>query len=150
MKLNWNSRHLTHSLIATATAAAMSVAPLANADGHGHGVTDDMIINDQASVEDVVSYGLGPRGQRFSPLDIINSDNVKSMVPAWAFSMGGEKQRGQESQPLIHEGVMYVTGSYSRMWAIDVRTGEEPWQYDQRLPDGILPCCDVVNRGAAL
>ena len=65
--------------------------------------------------------------------------------------MGGEKQRGQESQPMITaDGVMFVTGSYSRLWAIDARTGDELWQYDHRLPDGILPCCDVVNRGAAL
>lgn len=36
------------------------------------------------------------------------------------------------------------------MWAIDSRTGEELWQYEARLPDGIMPCCDVINRGAAL
>lgn len=45
---------------------------------------------------------------------------------------------------------MYITGSYSRVYAIDVMTGEELWQYDARLPEGILPCCDVVNRGAAI
>ena len=61
-----------------------------------------------------------------------------------------EKQRGQESQPLIYDGKMFVTGSYSRAWAIDVKTGEELWQYEQRLPEGIMPCCDVVNRGGAL
>ena len=45
---------------------------------------------------------------------------------------------------------MYITGSYSRVYAIDVKTGEELWQYDARLPEGILPCCDVVNRGGAI
>lgn len=45
---------------------------------------------------------------------------------------------------------MYITGSYSRLYAIDVKTGQELWQYDARLPEGILPCCDVVNRGAAI
>jgi alcohol dehydrogenase (cytochrome c) len=45
---------------------------------------------------------------------------------------------------------MYVTGSYSRVYAIDVKTGGEIWQYDARLPEGILPCCDVVNRGGAI
>jgi len=114
------------------------------------GVTIDSIVNDQASTDDVVTYGLGPRGQRFSPLDKINKDTVKAMVPAWAFSFGGEKQRGQESQPIIKDGVIYVTGSYSRMWAIDAASGDELWQYDARLPEGILPCCDVVNRGAAI
>ena len=45
---------------------------------------------------------------------------------------------------------MFVTASYSRIYALDARTGEELWQYEQRLPEGIMPCCDVVNRGAAL
>ncbi len=113
-------------------------------------VDDAMILQDQSTTDDVLSYGLGPRGQRYSPLDTMNTDNVKGLVPTWAFSFGGEKQRGQESQPLIHDGIMFVSASYSRMFAIDVATGEELWQYDHRLPDGILPCCDVVNRGGAL
>jgi alcohol dehydrogenase (cytochrome c) len=46
--------------------------------------------------------------------------------------------------------MMYITGSYSRLYAIDVKTGDEVWQYDARLPEGILPCCDVINRGAAI
>jgi alcohol dehydrogenase (cytochrome c) len=114
------------------------------------GVTDEDLANDQATVGDIVSNGMGRNAQRFSPMDQINRDTVKSLVPAWSFSFGGEKQRGQESQPLIYDGIMYVTGSYSRMWAIDVKSGKELWQYDARLPEGILPCCDVVNRGAAI
>jgi len=117
----------------------------ANADV---GIED--IVGDQSSTGDIVSYGLGPRGHRYSPLATLNKSNIKNLFPVWSFSFGGEKQRGQESQPLIKDGVMYVTGSYSRMWAIDVATGEELWQYDARLPEGILPCCDVVNRGAAI
>jgi len=113
-------------------------------------VTDKDIANDQMTTNDVVSYGMGLKGQRYSPLTKINGDTVEEMRPVWAFSLGGEKQRGQESQPLIKDGVMYITGSYSRMYAIDARTGEELWQYDARLPDGIMPCCDVINRGAAL
>ncbi len=113
-------------------------------------VTDQDILQDQSTPEDVVSYGLGPKAQRFSPLAKINKDTVKEIRPVWAFSLGGEKQRGQETQPLVKDGVMYITGSYSRMYAIDTNTGEELWQYDARLPDDIMPCCDVINRGAAL
>lgn len=113
-------------------------------------VTNSEIENDAMTTGDVVSYGMGPKGQRFSPLTQINRDTIKDLVPAWNFSFGGEKQRGQESQPLVKDGVMYVTGSYSRLFAIDVISGEELWQYDARLPDAILPCCDVINRGAAL
>ena len=38
-------------------------------------------------------------------------------------SFGGEKQRGQESQPLVYKGKMFVTASYSRLFAVDVKTG---------------------------
>ncbi len=114
------------------------------------GVTDKDILNDHKITSQIVTDGMGMQGQRFSPLKLINKNNVKKLLPTWAFSFGGEKQRGQESQPLIYDGVMYVTASYSRAFAIDVKTGEELWQYDARLPDGIMPCCDVVNRGAAL
>ncbi len=136
------SKPIVKQFAASALALAVSFGAQA--------VTDKDLMSDHETTGDVLTYGMGHQGQRFSPLKSLNSSNVKSLQPVWAFSFGGEKQRGQESQPLIADGVMYVTGSYSRMWAIDARTGEELWQYDARLPDGIMPCCDVVNRGAAI
>ncbi|WP_428035063.1 PQQ-dependent methanol/ethanol family dehydrogenase [Amphritea sp.] len=133
------------SFAVTALVAAMSVSGLSQAN-----VTDKDILDDQKTVEDVVSNGMGPRGQRYSPLDMINTDTVKDMRPVWSFSFGGEKQRGQESQPMVKDGVMYVTASYSRVFAVDTKTGDELWEYNARLPDGIMPCCDVINRGVAL
>lgn len=129
----------------SALVAAMAVTGTAQA-----GVTDKDIINDQMTTGDVVSNGMGLRGQRYSPMDKINTKTVKDMRPVWAFSFGGEKQRGQESQPMVKDGVMYVTASYSRVFAVDTTTGEELWEYNARLPDGIMPCCDVINRGVAL
>jgi alcohol dehydrogenase (cytochrome c) len=113
-------------------------------------VTDQMIATDAKTGGDVVSWGLGTQGQRYSPLKSVNTGNVGKLVPAWSFSFGGEKQRGQESQPLIHNGKMYVTASYSRIFALDAKTGAKLWKYEHRLPEGIMPCCDVINRGAAL
>ena len=113
-------------------------------------VSYNEILNDEKSTNDVLTYGMGQKGQRFSPLTQVNKDTVKDLVSVWNFSFGGEKQRGQESQPLVKDGVMYVTASYSRMYAIDLASGEELWQYNARLPDAILPCCDVINRGAAI
>jgi len=103
-----------------------------------------------SNTHEVLSNGLGSEGERFSPLKAINAQNVSKLVPAWTMSFGGEKQRGQESQPLVHDGKMFVTASYSRIYAIDVKTGAKLWKYEHRLPEGIMPCCDVVNRGAAL
>ncbi len=129
----------------SATALLMGASP-----SQGQGVTEQDILNDATTTNQVVSYGLGPRAHRFSPLDQVNAENAKDLVPVWSFSFGGEKQRGQESQAMVYDGVIYVTGSYSRVYAIDAKTGMELWQYDARLPQGILPCCDVINRGVAL
>jgi len=113
-------------------------------------VTDQMLEKASSNTHEVLSNGLGSEGERFSPLKAINAQNVSKLVPAWTMSFGGEKQRGQESQPLVHDGKMFVTASYSRIYAIDVKTGAKLWKYEHRLPEGIMPCCDVVNRGAAL
>ena len=113
-------------------------------------VTDAMISGDAASTNDVLSWGMGTQGQRHSPLSDINPKTINRLVPVWSMSFGGEKQRGQESQPLVHNGKMFVTASYSRIFALDAKTGKKLWKYEHRLPEGIMPCCDVVNRGAAL
>ncbi len=113
-------------------------------------VTDAMIANDATDNSSVLSWGMGTQGQRYSSLDAVNTKTVKNLVPVWSMSFGGEKQRGQESQPLVYNGKMFVTASYSRLFAVDVKTGQKLWKYEHRLPEGIMPCCDVVNRGAAL
>ena len=140
------SRYLG-SLMAVGMVAALQAVP-ANADNTGPTSAD--LLNDANSTGDVLTYGMGPQAQRFSPMTQVNAGNVAHLVPAFAASLGGEKQRGQEAQPLVYDGTIYVTGSYSRMFAFDSRTGEKKWEYDARLPDGIMPCCDVVNRGAAI
>jgi alcohol dehydrogenase (cytochrome c) len=131
-------------------ALAISLAISVTAQTASATVTDQDILNDHSITTQVVTNGMGLQGQRFSPLKQINQGNVKKLLPVWSFSFGGEKQRGQEAQPIVHDGVMYITGSYSRVFAVDIKTGEELWQYDARLPDGIMPCCDVINRGAAI
>ncbi|HET9645605.1 MAG TPA: PQQ-dependent methanol/ethanol family dehydrogenase, partial [Burkholderiaceae bacterium] len=113
-------------------------------------VTDEMIRNDPRAGRNVLSWGMGTQGQRHSPLKQVNVNNVAQLQPLWAFSFGGEKQRGQEAQPVVVDGKMFVTASYSRIFALDAATGRKLWKYEHRLPDGIMPCCDVINRGAAL
>ena len=122
----------------------------ATAHVSAQGVTDAMIANDAATPDNVLSWGLGTQGQRHSTLTGINAKNINKLVPVWSMSFGGEKQRGQQSQPLVHNGKMFVTASYSRIYAVDSKTGKKLWKYEHRLPEGIMPCCDVINRGAAL
>lgn len=147
--MNHNSNPTRHWRYGLISAAALGVTALFSTQAMA-GVTDAMIVNDQQQTDAIVTVGMGQHGQRYSPLKQVNDTTVGDLVPAWSFSFGGEKQRGQEAQPLMYNGKIFVTGSYSRMWALDARTGERLWAYEARLPDGIMPCCDVINRGAAL
>ena len=128
----------------------LSILVMAACAQAGAQVTDAMIANDANTPEDVLSWGMGTQGQRHSTLKDVNVKTIGRLVPVWSMSFGGEKQRGQESQPVVHNGKMFVTGSYSRIFALDAKTGEKLWKYEHRLPEGIMPCCDVINRGAAL
>ena len=135
--------HCCLVLLVAAGAAAVCL-------GAPGGVTDAMIEQSAQDTSDVLTVGMGPQGQRYSPLSQINTQTVGRLTPVWVMSLGGEKQRGQEAAPLIYNGRMFVTASYSRIYAFDTKTGRKLWKYEARLPEGIMPCCDVVNRGAAL
>ncbi len=128
----------------------LSILVMAATAHVGAQVTDAMISNDAATTDNVLTSGLGTQGQRHSPLSDVNAKSISRLVPVWSMSFGGEKQRGQQSQPLVNNGKMFVTASYSRIYAVDTKTGQKLWKYEHRLPEGIMPCCDVINRGAAL
>ena len=90
---------------------------------------------------------------RFSGLDQINADNVKSLKVAWTFSTG--VNRGHEAAPLVVGSTMYVVTPYPNiLYALDLSPGKEgtaKWKYE---PDPVaaaqgVACCDLVNRGAA-
>jgi len=88
--------------------------------------------------------------QRFSPLDAINTDNVSGLELAWYADT--DTTRGLEASPIVVDGVMFTTGSWSLVYAHDAKTGEELWRYDPEVPRewGAKACCDVVNRGVAV
>jgi len=104
---------------------------------------------DAQSTDSVLTYGMGYGQQRYSPLKQINKDTVKRLVPVWNYSLADT--RGQESHPIIQNGVMYVT-THAATIAIDAMTGKEIWktkvEYPKETPR--IACCGIVNRGAAI
>ena len=88
--------------------------------------------------------------QRFSPLAKINADNVKQLGLAWSVKL--DVDRGVEATPIVVDGVMYTTGAYSMVYALDARTGRQLWKYDPQVSRDVSRkgCCDVVNRGVAV
>jgi len=88
--------------------------------------------------------------QRFSPLKQINDQNVQKLGLVWSHELG--TNRGLEATPLVVNGVIYTTGEWSVVYALNARTGEILWTYDPKVPRSRARtiCCDVVNRGVAL
>ena len=66
----------------------------------------------------VLTYGMGYSNQRYSPLKRIDKRNVGRLVPVWNYSLNNPQ--GQESQPIVYDGTMYVTTHTSTV-AIDAR-----------------------------
>ncbi len=97
-----------------------------------------------------VMYGRTYDDHRFSPLNQINEQTVGKLGLAWSRELG--TTRGLEATPLVEDGVIYTTGSWSVVYAIDAKTGEVRWTYDPKVPRerAYFICCDVVNRGVAL
>ncbi len=89
-------------------------------------------------------YGLQQNLQRYSPLTQINDQNVKQLKPAWILSLGDN--RGQQTQPLIINGVMYAT-THNATYAIDAKTGRQIWKTTIEYPADTVTCCGITNRG---
>jgi len=111
-------------------------------------VTDERLTHPDAA--DWLMFRRTYDGGGFSPLKQINTKTVKDLVPVWSYSTG--VNAGHEAAPLINQGVMYVTGAYNKLFALDAKTGDLLWKYSREIPDDALGviCCDVVNRGVAL
>ena len=97
-----------------------------------------------------LSHGRTWDEQRFSPLDQVDRGNVSQLGLAWSYATG--TKRGHEATPIVVDGVLYATGSWSIVFALDAKTGRELWRYDPKVPKAKArdACCDVVNRGVAV
>ncbi len=113
-------------------------------------VDSDRLRNADRDVDNWLSHGRTYDEQRFSPLTQINAQNVSQLKPAWHYDLPTD-QRAHESTPLIIDGTMYLTGTWSRVFALNASTGALLWSYDPKVPgrSGVNACCDVVNRGVA-
>lgn len=88
--------------------------------------------------------------QGYSPLDQITTENIGDLVPVWTFSTGVTD--GHQAPPIVNNGIMFVTGAFNTLFALDARTGDLIWEYRRALAENVAPevCCGMVNRGVAL
>jgi hypothetical protein len=82
---------------------------------------------------------------RFHPARQINRDNVKRLHVAWIFQ--SDVKESLETSPIVVDGVMYVTTSFSHVYALDAKTGDQLWHYSHKMGPVTTYCCGPNNRG---
>jgi alcohol dehydrogenase (cytochrome c) len=111
--------------------------------------TLDELKNDGKNTDNVLTYGMGYQQHRYSPLKQIDKTTVKRLVPVWNLSL--DNQYGEQAQPLVYNGVMYVTNAKATV-AIDLATGKQIWKTPVDWPPDTprIVCCGISNKGAAI
>ena len=148
---------LTGALALTACIGAEKQAPITAPNNAQRAnietVSTDNILLAEQTPQDWLTYGGTYEEQRHSNLTQISTDNIKDLGPAWTYDFDSARTaRGVEATPIVVDGVMYVTGSWSIVYALDAKTGEELWVYDPDIAgeEAVKGCCGVVNRGVAV
>ena len=87
-------------------------------------VTTERLRNPPAA--EWLTYGLDHAETRFSKLTRIDTNTVRNLKPAWTWDIPGGP--GQiEATPIVHDGVLYASGTWSTIFALDARTGDALW-----------------------
>src|SRR5665213_4069547 len=80
---------------------------------------------------------------RFHPAKQIDRDNVKNLHVAWIFQT--DVKESLETSPIVVDGVMYVTTSFSHVYALDAKTSEQLWHYNHKMGLVTTYCCGPNN-----
>ncbi|HNV28056.1 MAG TPA: PQQ-binding-like beta-propeller repeat protein, partial [Cyclobacteriaceae bacterium] len=105
--------------------------------------------------KDWLSLGGDHMMQHYSPLNQITKENVSELGYAWEYDAStiiGNVPRGLEATPIVVDGIMYTSGAWGAVYALDAKTGKQLWIYKPEVDAsyGRRACCDVVNRGVAV
>ncbi len=113
-------------------------------------VTAERIRNADSEPSNWLAHGRTWSEQRYSPLSDINVDTVGNLELAWYVDL--DTKRGQQATPIVVDGVLYSTSAWSKVQAVDAKTGRLLWQYDPEVPGiwDVRACCGVQNRGVAV
>lgn len=111
-------------------------------------VTGAMLEKSPSHNDEWLHFGGDYAGLRHSPITSLNAESVKNLKAAWVFPTGVPGQL--EANPILYDGVLFVTSAHNRIFAIDPGTGKQLWRYDHPQPDDMLICCGPANRGVAI
>jgi quinohemoprotein ethanol dehydrogenase len=103
--------------------------------------------------QDWITNGGTLFNQRYSPLNELNPSNVAELKGVWRIHLGSaiKSKYSGEAQPLVHDGIAYLSTGASDVFALDVDSGKTLWKYQGNLSEEISTvCCGWTSRGVAI
>jgi PQQ-dependent dehydrogenase (methanol/ethanol family) len=108
-------------------------------------VTQDQLNAADKNAKDFLLTNGNYAQTRFYPGKQISRDNVKNLHVAWIFQT--DVKESLETSPIVVDGVMFVTTSFSHVYALDAKTGQQLWHYAHKMGPITVYCCGPNNRG---
>ena len=108
-------------------------------------VEETRLLQAHADHDNWLTYGHGYANQRYSGLEQITTDTVQRLVPKWIYQTG--VLGTFPTNPIVADGVMYLTTPYNHVVALDAATGAERWRYTHEMSVDAL-CCGTHNGGS--
>src|SRR6266404_755488 len=94
-------------------------------------IDDARLRSSDSDAANWLMYGRTYDDHRFSPLKQIDEQTISTLGLVWSRELGST--RGLEATPLVQDGVIYTTGNWSVVYALDAKTGEMRWTYDPKV-----------------
>ena len=139
MRSSWQSRSSRlrrgHRLSVVGVVVILAAAALTLAACGGSTKSVSAFTADELTAlpqEDWITNGGTVFNQRYSPLDQVNRSNVADLKGVWRSHLNSAtafKYSG-ETQPLVHDGIAYLSTGASDVFALDVETGKTIWKYE--------------------
>src|ERR1700730_13227261 len=111
-------------------------------------VTQQQLNSADKNVNNFLLTNVNYAQTRFHPARQIGRDNVKNLHVAWIFQT--DVKESLETSPIVVDGVMYVTTSFSHAYALDAKTGVQLWHYNHKMGLVTTYCCGPNNRGVQI
>jgi alcohol dehydrogenase (cytochrome c) len=131
------------------TARVFAVCVLLAASYRLHAqVSYDRLLRAAAEPQNWLTYGGTYNSQRYSPLNQITRENVSRLESKWVLQ--DQVLGAWQSNPLVVDGIMYLTQRPNDVMAVDAKTGRMYWLYRWNPSPDARVCCGSNNRGVAI
>ncbi len=139
---------LNHFLIVLLSLGGLISASATLAQNQAQEITYDRILNAADEPQNWLTYNGGYASQRYSELDQITPRNIDDLEVKW--TLQNQVFGAWQTNPIVIDGIMYITQRPNDVMAVDAVTGRVFWMYRHTNAENARVCCGANNRGVAV